>query len=106
LLIFAAIIGASASDAAAAPVTIDHFARAPTLQTVVVAHYRRSGLHRLNPWQAPYHVSHLYRGGPGAQMGLVAQGIIPPPPRPLYSYPGYDRYNYFYYPNYRMIYDF
>jgi hypothetical protein len=106
LTLLAAVIGASASHVAAAPLIVDHLAAAGSLQPVAAAHYRRSGLHRLNPWQAPYHVSHLYRGGPGARMGLVAQGIIPPPPRSFYSYPGFYWNNYFYYPNYRMIYDF
>jgi hypothetical protein len=69
-------------------------------------HYRRAGVMHRNPWQAPYHVSHYYRGGPGARMGLVAQGIIPPPQHSYYSYPGFYWNNYFYYPNYRMIYDF
>jgi hypothetical protein len=64
------------------------------------AHYRRS------PWIAPYHVSHRYRGGAGARMGLVAQGIVPPPYHSLYSYPGFYWNNYYFYPNYRMIYDF
>jgi hypothetical protein len=67
-------------------------------------HYR--GIAHRSPWQAPYHVSHRYRGGAGARMGLVAQGIIPPPRYSYYDYPGFYWNNYFYYPNYRMIYDF
>jgi hypothetical protein len=70
------------------------------------SHYRHVALAHVSPWQAPYHVSHWYRGGPTVKMGMIAQGIVVPPRRPQYSYPANYWNNYFYYPNYRDIYDF
>lgn len=102
LLTLTLVIGAAAPEVAPAAPLATHYASligAPA--SLLEIHYRR-----VSPWQAPYRVSHRYRGGPGARMGLVAQGILPPPLHPHYAYPGFYWNNYFYYPNYRMIYDF
>lgn len=98
--------GASCGVAHAGPLSVQHVLTSDSYMPLHAAHYRRAGLSHVSPWQAPYHTSRWYRGGAGAKMGLVAQGIILPPRRPTYAYPGYYWNNYFYYPNYRDIYEF
>lgn len=92
----------SGGAASAGPLSVQHVLSADSQMPVQSVHYRS----HVSPWQAPYHVSRWYRGGNGARMGLVAQGIIPPPRHPYYSNPSDYQINYFYYPNYRMIHDF
>jgi hypothetical protein len=105
-LLISATAALACGEALAAPLTFQHSLQAESTYPLQAVHYRRIGVVHRSPWQAPYHVSRNYRGGPGARMGLVAQGIIPPPQHSYYSYPGFYWNNYFYYPNYRMIYDF
>lgn len=94
--------GASCGAASAGPMAVQHVFSSDSHLPSQAIHYRS----HVSPWQAPFHVSRWYRGGHGAKMGLVAQGIIPPPRHPYYSSSYEDRINYFYYPNYRMINDF
>lgn len=102
VLTLALAASVSCGAAYAGPLAVQHVLSAESHLPLQAVHYRS----HLSPWQAPFHVSRWYRGGNGARMGLVAQGIIPPPRHPHYSYPSDYQINYFYYPNYRMIHDF
>lgn len=112
ILTLALATGISSGVAYAGPLSVQHALTKVSYLPLEDAHYRHSshyrhvGLAHVSPWQSPYHVSHWYRGGPGVKMGMIAQGIILPPRQPQYSYPAYYWNNYFYYPNYRDIYDF
>lgn len=95
------------SDTAfASPLCTQHETIKASYLRLHASHHRQAGVAHISPWQAPYLTSCWYCGGPGAEMGLVAQGIIPPPRHPHYAHPAYYWNNYFYYPNYRDIYEF